>query len=278
MGIAGGHTAPRNVSGRLQVIPKILVQTWRDARLPAASHPFCEGWKRLNPDFEYRFYDDTACLALVKETAPHLVDAYRQFPYPVMRADFFRYAAIYRHGGVYADIDMECTRPVGPLLELAPVVLAVEAHLTERRRRELGYPQPTQIANCILLGQAGHPLFLEAMERSVTLWLAQGGVAKERIEDVTGPRMFTRLFHERPRTDVAVLRQMVLTPPRHYPDIWPINTLVHARHHFFGSWKSPTGTSIVRRWIERDLWPNPFGTALLDTGLSGASVRCERNA
>ena len=245
------------------VIPKIIFQTWRDTDIPLALRHFAEGWKTHNPDFEYRFYDDAACLSLIGQSVPEFVDAYLGFPHPVMRADFFRYAALYRHGGVYADIDMECVRPMGGLLDLAPAVLSVETTLTDRRRRELGYGQPIQIANFVMLGKAGHPLFRETMERCVELWRADPCGDVDRIEDITGPRMLTRLLFERPRNDVALLRQVVLAPPRHYPDIWPVNALVHARHHFFGSWKPGQRKSVARRWIERDIWPNPFGTELL---------------
>lgn len=237
--------------------------------MPGQAKRFCHSWKLYNPDFDYRFYDDESGGRLVEETVPQFLDDYRQFPHAVMRADFFRYAAIYRHGGLYADIDMECVRPVDTLLALAPAVLAVEAHLTERRRRELGYDQPAQIANSILMGRPGHPFFLEAMQQAVALWRARGTVGREEIEDVTGPRMLTRLFYAHRPADIAVLRQIVLAPPRHYPDIWPLNARVHARHHFFGSWKpAARRRSMSRRWIERDRWPNPFGAGLLDTTLS----------
>lgn len=254
------------------MIPKILIQTWRSADVPDKARRMCDSWRLLNPDFDFRFYDDDAARALVQEAFPQFLDLYDGFPYPVMRADFFRYAALHRHGGVYADIDMECIRPFRPLLGLAPVVVGLEAHLTERRRLELGYEEPAQIANCILLAQARHPILLEAMQRAAAIWTARPTASRDDIEDVTGPRMFTRLFYDNRHQDIAVTRQMVLTPPRHYPDIWPINALIHARHHFFGSWKSAKNTSVARKWIERDLWPNPFGDELLERRLTGSAV------
>jgi mannosyltransferase OCH1-like enzyme len=34
------------------------------------------------------------------------------FPVGAMRSDFWRYAVIYMHGGIYGDIDTWCKRPV----------------------------------------------------------------------------------------------------------------------------------------------------------------------
>lgn len=250
------------------MIPGTIIQTWRDASLPGRAVPLCESWRRLNPGMRYLFFDDEACRRLVAETVPQFLDAWLALPHAVMRADFFRYAALYRHGGIYADIDMECVRPVAGLLALAPVVLGVEARLTARRQRELGYARPAQIANCMMLAEPGQPFFMEAMARCVELAAGDPEVGRERIEDVTGPRMLTRLFYERRRSGIAVLRQMVLTPPRHYPDLWPLNARVHARHHFFGTWKAEAARPLSRVWIERDRWPNPFGAGLLDAELS----------
>jgi hypothetical protein len=207
----------------------------------------------------------------VEETVPQHLAAYLAFPHAVMRADFFRYAALYRHGGLYADIDMECVRPMAPLRELAPAVLGVEAHLTARRQRELGYARPAQIANSIMLSNPGHGFFLEAMAQCAAEAAARGQIPRSQIEDVTGPRMLTRLFYARPRGDIVVLRQTVLAPPRHYPDFWPLNRRVHARHHFFGSWKATERKPFARRWVERDLWPNPFGRGLVERRLTPAA-------
>jgi mannosyltransferase OCH1-like enzyme len=250
------------------MIPGTIIQTWRTASLPDRAAPLCESWRRLNPGMRHLFFDDEACRRLVAETVPQFLDAWLALPHAVMRADFFRYAALYRHGGIYADIDMECVRPVANLLALAPVVLGVEARLTVRRQRELGYARPAQIANCMMLAEPGQPFFMEAMARCVGLAAEEPETARGRIEDVTGPRMLTRLFYERPRPGIAVLRQMVLTPPRHYPDLWPFNARVHARHHFFGTWKAAARRPLSRVWIERDRWPNPFGADLLDPELS----------
>ena len=168
--------------------------------------------------------------------------------------------------------DMECVRPVGALLKTADAILSTEAGLTPRRQRELGYARPFQIANCIFAAQPGQAFFKGAVERALSLSAGRPNAARGDIEDLTGPRMLTRLFYEHPWPGVAMLRQIALMAPRHYPNVWPLNRNVHARHHFFGQWKERASVPLSRRWVERDLWPNPFPSSLVDDGF-GEPVR-----
>jgi hypothetical protein len=39
-------------------------------------------------------------------------NVYKSFPLNIMRADLWRYAILYFYGGLYADIDVDCWRPV----------------------------------------------------------------------------------------------------------------------------------------------------------------------
>jgi mannosyltransferase OCH1-like enzyme len=203
--------------------------------------------------------DAAARRDFVAREYPAMLDAFERMPFGVMQADLFRYMAIHRFGGVYADIDVECARPFGPLLALGGAVLGVEARLTRARQLELGYARPRQIANFIFAGEAGHPFFAAAIDRAVKLSRANPRPTRDRIEDITGPRMLTRLFYERPFAKVSVLAQAYWAPSRDYPDIWPFNANVYARHHFAGTWKGDEPRKpFRRRWIERDIPPNPW--------------------
>lgn len=246
------------------MIPRLISQTWRSRTLPHAAARLSSEWQRLNVDFAYRLFTDEECAAVVADIAPHFLQDYLAFPHPVMRADFFRYAVIYRDGGVYADIDMECLRPVGALIAGDDAIFSVEALLTAERQRELQYARPFQIANCIFAAPPRHPFLQAAIERCVTLARQPAPVGRDRIEDVTGPRMLTRLFFDRAWADLHVLRQIHLMAPLHYPSAWPIGINMYSRHRCFGSWKEKGARrSIARRWIERDRWPDPFATGAM---------------
>jgi mannosyltransferase OCH1-like enzyme len=252
------------------MIPRILSQTWKSANLPPAAETLRQGWRARNPELDYRFYDDDGCRQVVADAFPDRLAEYDALTLPILKADVFRYAVVYRDGGIYADIDMECLKPVGRLLERTGCLLSVEAKLTARRQAELGYREPLQVANCIFAAEPGHPLMRRAFERSLELFARHPAGQPISVEDISGPRMLTRLLAAERFDGLTILPQVVLMAPLDYPNIWPINAYMHARHRTFGTWKAREGgPSFARRMIERNRLPNPLPPGLgrlLSTG------------
>jgi mannosyltransferase OCH1-like enzyme len=245
------------------MIPKILSQTWNTLDLPSRVRPFVAGWRALNPDYEHRLYDAEGRRQVIAETFPGFLDDYDRLPYPVMHADVFRYAVVYRDGGLYADLDMECLKPVAPVFASGACVLSVEARMGATRQAELGYASDRQIANCIFGAVPGHPFFRRAVERSIELFRAHDPAVPVPVEDITGPRMLTRLVSDEPRDDLTILPQIVLMGPLEYPNIWPVNRHMYTRHRIHGTWKPAQGPlSLRRRLIERNRLPNPLPPGL----------------
>lgn len=218
-------------------IPRILHQTWKSDELPAEFRAWQESWKRHHPDWEYRFYDDSACRRLVGEDFPSLLSIYDECPHAVQRADIFRYLVVARHGGVYADMDMECVQPLDPLLEGRRAVFGVEDVLTARRARKLDLLHRERIANFIFAAEAGHPIFDEIVD-----WIGAlpGDRDMEReVLETTGPGMLTNLVQaHRDEMELTVLPRMAWASPdwRFWPLV-PRHPGIHARHHFAGTWK-----------------------------------------
>jgi len=241
------------------VIPRIIHQTWKSARLPPKFARYQETWTRLNPDCDYRFYDDAACAELVHREFPDLVDLYDSLPLPILKADLFRYLVVFRYGGLYADLDMECLKPFGLFFGVEGAVVSIEARVTAKRQWELGYRHPYQIANCIFASGPGHPFFGAVIEAACEAIRARKNITVAEVEDVTGPRMLTRTFYAASANRPHVLPQSYWLPYRLYPQIFPLTLKMYARHHFAGSWKAGTQIGpLKRRWIERDVPPNPF--------------------
>jgi Glycosyltransferase sugar-binding region containing DXD motif len=99
----------------------------------------CKRWGELNPGWEYKvtlheaidlvhpnFYqyltDDTA-LYFVESLAnvPYLLEIYKSFPFPILRADFLRYLLLWYYGGFYADIDVRAVHPITSCNPLVPL-------------------------------------------------------------------------------------------------------------------------------------------------------------
>ena len=253
---------------RVAEIPRILHQTWRADAVPAPFQRCRDGWLAQHPSWEHRLYDDAACLVFVRSRGARWLDLYERLPTAIQRADLFRYLVVDAYGGVYADVDMACYRPIDALLAGASCALSIEAHLTRRRQHELGYTQPRQLANCIFSATPGHP-FLQALIDEIASLVRLDVQTDADVEDSTGPRMLTRVFERldpEEQAGIRVLPQMLLMAPRECPRVPLLGPPIHARHLFAGSWKRPSGRASLRRWwIERSrippLWPRLPGGA-----------------
>ena len=111
------NVVARLPSATVQKIPRVILQTFETRRVPAGLFGATRSWVELNPEYEYRFYDDDDCRALIKEHfGEQTLACYESLPRGAFRADLWRYCALYAHGGVYADVDTLCTTPLRNLI------------------------------------------------------------------------------------------------------------------------------------------------------------------
>lgn len=247
------------------MIPQQIHQTWRTRHLPARLMRYHTSWARHNPTWRIYLYDDQACLDFVRRHYPWLMPVYQGFAYNIQRADLFRYLIIYHYGGLYADIDMECLRPLDRLDPDSTAIFSVEALLMRQRQHELGYAKPFQVANCIFAAEPRH-WFLALIIACILQRAHQPVTHDAEIEELTGPRLVTRLYFALPPTlqqRLRLLPQICWMAPTSYPNLWPLNMNMFARHHFMGSWKTQATKSgnVYRRWIERSRLPHPWPSA-----------------
>jgi len=102
--------------------------------------------------FQRRVFFDEDLAGVVREAAPHLLQGFLAFVRPIEKADFVRYALMYRDGGVYADMDQELSDPRG-LLRLAASGFAV-----------LPLEKVKQIGQSILVSPPNHSFWMGLME------------------------------------------------------------------------------------------------------------------
>lgn len=241
------------------MIPRHLIQTAWSEDLPPVLQLYRRSWRKNNPQLEVRFFSDELCRELIANEFPQHLNAYDSMPFAVMRADVFRYAALFVHGGIYADIDMECLAPLPDWFFAPPCLLSVEASLGRRRQVELRYDKPMQIANCILAAEPNQPFFRALVERAFLLFGRADAMTRDDVEDITGPKMLTRFWFEWTAGGVEVLEPIYLMPPLHYPWRSALGRNMLTRHHNFGSWKARgSAPSLWRRWVERNRFVNPW--------------------
>ena len=91
---------------------KIIHQTWKTKDIPHQFLEYYESWSKLNPDYKHILWDDRDCYGFIQKYYSEFLDTYNRLSRPVERADLFRYLVVYHYGGVYADIDCECIKPI----------------------------------------------------------------------------------------------------------------------------------------------------------------------
>ena len=99
-------------------IPKVIYLTHKN-NIPDY---VINNWKKLNPEYDIKFYDDNACRDFISKNFPvsylnyfdHLSKQPGAGP---IKSDFWRCLILYKYGGVYADSDIELLVPIKEFLE-----------------------------------------------------------------------------------------------------------------------------------------------------------------
>lgn len=101
-------------------IPKIIHQSFVSNQLPLSLSENISKLKNINPDWEYRFYDDDEMVKFIsKYYKPYIVNCFNKInpKYGAARADLFRYLLIYKVGGVWLDIKSSTNEPLNNVLQ-----------------------------------------------------------------------------------------------------------------------------------------------------------------
>ena len=247
------------------IIPRRIIQTYVSyAEIMDANLSF----KRLNPHYEYLFFNDTAAENFVRQHMPaDIVRAYEQMPRPVLKADYFRYIAVYVLGGVYSDFDTECRRPIDTWHDNHRNVGFIVGIEAESPTWERDFARPLQICQWTFSARPGHPILRRLIEKIAhqTERMLNQTITSPVVMEWTGPGIWTdnifdylnetyqvqwptlrKLEQARLIGDVYILPISALQPysydmgakgPNH-PD-------VRTKHHFWGTWKKNLPTPSV---------------------------------
>lgn len=100
------------------MIPKIIWQThnYQYDDLPDHFLKATKSWRYLNPTWEYRYVPSDERDLFVKQELPDIYQVYKKSP-PVFQSDLWRYLVVYKYGGVYADMDSVCIKPLDYMLK-----------------------------------------------------------------------------------------------------------------------------------------------------------------
>ena len=216
-------------------IPLILHQTYKDNNIPASLQGFQKSWRRHNPNWEYRFWDDLAIQSFFKQHYPTFLPVFEAYPHNIMRVDTFRYFLLYHYGGIYADMDFECLRPLDEILVSKDILLIPEPQLHfqkhKARVRNLDYI----VSNALMASVPRHPFWQQVIK------LLEGHKDELDILDATGPFMLTAAHIEfTPTIPIADGRCFGTVfsdeKDRRRVESEDVEKDAYAQHHWMGSW------------------------------------------
>ena len=135
-----------------QKVPKIIWQTMKTNQVPVFMYDYTDTWIRLNPEYEYRLYNDEDVFEFIKNEFPDYLAVYRKIEYGASKADLWRYLVMYKYGGVYADIDCRCLRPLREWINPGSAFVT-----------QLGINR--DLCQWLLISVPENPVFLKAAQR-----------------------------------------------------------------------------------------------------------------
>ena len=171
-------------------IPRTIHRVWLgDRPMPEEHERFGRTFAQHHPDWEMRLWTDQDLPALgVAATERERARTHSEL------SNLVRYEVLHRHGGVYVDTDVECRRPLIPLLRGIDAFAALEV--------------PGGVGTAILGSVAGHPAFARAA--SLTRRTLAAGV---HSPDANGPHFFSLILEQ--ESNVAIF-----APRLFYSYLW----------------------------------------------------------
>ena len=101
-----------------QNIPRIIHQTFIQQEVSKKMYETSLKWSKLNPEYEYRFYDNKDCRDIIKNNFKEdVLNAYDTLLPGAYKSDLWRACILYLYGGVYIDIAMEPLIPLRDIIE-----------------------------------------------------------------------------------------------------------------------------------------------------------------
>ncbi|MCH9614204.1 MAG: hypothetical protein SP1CHLAM54_12210 [Chlamydiia bacterium] len=153
------------------LIPRIIHQIWLGGELPKKYARFCKTWEEMNPGYEYKLWTDDDVADLEMENR-ELFDKSKNFGF---KSDILRYELLKRYGGVYADTDFECLKPLDNFTHAHDFFAGLHDH--------------ESVGNAFIASRPGHPLidvFIENIKR-----VKKVDLSPEEVIATTGPAFIT---------------------------------------------------------------------------------------
>ncbi len=224
-------------------VPKIFHFIWVDSQqeqnpepaIPAPYLAFLQTWKRHHPEWSFRIWNGLTMRRFVAERSAEFLPYYNRYRHWICRVDVGKVFILYVLGGIYVDFDMECLKPIEPLLEKcgeSTLVVSREPDVTAIKAYQGLLPYVP--SNAFIATTAGNPI----LEKWLQLFLATQHLEREHILLATGPPVLYQLIEQQGRDKICLLDSKYLLglEPQQKREQMKVDEHTYALHHWANSW------------------------------------------
>jgi hypothetical protein len=139
-----------------------IFQYWHTEDVPTYIDDLFESFRHHNLDLCQRIFSESEAEGFIAEHfGLREVEAFRTCAVPSMQSDYFRYCSVLACGGIYADADYRCIRPLRPLLDRSE---GGEIFLGPTVHRFEGRPTRHIWSGFFAFREPGHPFLRLALD------------------------------------------------------------------------------------------------------------------
>ena len=187
-----------------ELIPKMMHFSFKSRCLPQDLFANLDKWRKILPDHSIFFHDDEAVERLSQQDwleFPELKRAMKCIRYKgAMKIDVWRVLLLYKHGGIYSDIDVVPGRYLGE--QTIRLDLSFFSFVD-------AWMRPSQ---WFMATEPRHPIMTLAMLQITQNLLAMKKIRTPKLVFVTGPHVVKSAWH-----------QFISMGPNNYTDYWENN-------------------------------------------------------
>lgn len=226
------HNAPDSVC----IIPTIVHMIWLvpgSQPLPVWSQVM--SWKTLNPGWRVQVWNRSTAESIIQQHFPNVWSVWGQLK-PVEQSDVFRYAIVWMEGGVYADIDVECLRPVQewPGFNSSRGIVGIEGRLTSvEEMKRVNFAALLQYCQWTFAFVPKHPI----LQMAIDIAIQNVHMKIQNTIYKTGPGAFTKAVKQVRESGLHILEPNAFACCGGYKNSPVITDESLVRHYFRGSWK-----------------------------------------
>jgi len=231
------------------MIPKIIHYCWlSNEPYPELIIKCMDSWKRILIDYEFVLWDTKR---FDIHSIPYVYEAYRAKKY-AFAADYIRLYALYHHGGIYLDTDVEVIKTFDELLKL-PYFIGLE-----NPENTAGNPRLEVAA---FGSEKGAPWIMQFLESySTRRFMRSPGNYNQEILPIALQRHISELYNVKEinniddfdfNTDIFnVLPYSFFSPKNIKKSTYTISNDTYCVHHYNSEWaKNKNNIQIIREKI-----------------------------